>query len=202
MNNPLRICITLDSRSTGGIETHVLHQASALMKAGLTVAIVFVEDHGNHPLLEALHMRGIQARFMDGRISTLRRFFRQWGADLVHSHGYRASILSRIATLFIPVRHFGTYHAGDRHRGKLGLYDWIDRHTAFMSAHTFCVSQEIATRLPVRTTVLDNFIDLPEVAQKCARQIAFVGRLSHEKGPDRLLELTERLPGLRIHVYG
>jgi glycosyltransferase involved in cell wall biosynthesis len=50
--------------------------------------------------------------------------------------------------------------------------------------------------------VLDNFIDTHGLRPALGEQIAFVGRLSHEKGPDRFLRLARRFPRTIFHCYG
>ena len=49
---------------------------------------------------------------------------------------------------------------------------------------------------------MDNFIELPPKPELSGREIAFVGRLSHEKGPDYMLDLARAAPDLELHLYG
>ena len=53
------IWLLVDSRGTGGIETHILELASALQQQARPVVVVFLKDYGPHPLRDALSVRGI-----------------------------------------------------------------------------------------------------------------------------------------------
>ena len=84
----------------------------------------------------------------------------------------------------------------------MALYDWLHRQSSRFNNRSFSVSSEIANRLPVQSVVLDNFISIPGVSPKTDSQIAFVGRLSEEKGPDHILSIASQLKPLQFHIYG
>jgi len=48
----------------------------------------------------------------------------------------------------------------------------------------------------------DNFIATDELIMSTGKQVAFVGRLSHEKGPDIYLRLARCFPEEPFHIYG
>jgi len=84
----------------------------------------------------------------------------------------------------------------------MALYDWLHRQSSRIIDKNFVVSQQIASRLPVKSILLDNFISVPHPPVKSGFQIAFVGRLSEEKGPDHILSIAARLPGIQFDLYG
>ncbi len=202
MHSQNRIWLTLDSRTTGGIETHVMQLAMGLKQAGLHVEVVFIKSYGDHPLIPLLQQKSIEIAVLNGRFVTLVQRIKSSRPDIIHSHGYKAGLLCRLAARLTSTIHISTYHAGEINRGKLAAYDWIDRQTAWLNHQSLAVNQDIAGRLPTDSRVLDNFIAIPANEAKTARQIAFVGRLSHEKGPDHMLRLASRLPEFEMHFYG
>ncbi|MBT5746918.1 MAG: glycosyltransferase, partial [Gammaproteobacteria bacterium] len=54
------IHLLLDSRTLGGIETHVLQLAKGLQKMGHHPRVVFLTDYGPHPLQRLLQQADIQ----------------------------------------------------------------------------------------------------------------------------------------------
>ena len=202
MHEPYKIWLALDSRTTGGIETHVMQLALGLKQAGQQVEVVFIKAYGAHPLVPLLHQKGIETTVLDGRFLTIIKRIKIGKPGIIRSHGYKAGLLCRMAARLTSTLHVSTYHAGEISRGKLAVYDWIDRYTAWLNHQSFAVNMDIARRLPTDSRVMDNFIAIPEIEPKADKQIAFVGRLSHEKGPDHILGLAARLPATGFHFYG
>lgn len=196
------IWLLLDSSKPGGIESHVLQLAVGLSRYGENVKVVFLTRYGEHPLRTALHSRGIATDTLDGHITTLWKEIRKARPSVIHTHGYKAGILGRLAARLSGVPVVSTYHAGEHSRGRLAVYDWLDRQSARLASAVFAVSPQIASRLPVVARQVDNFVDTTESEISSGGEIAFVGRLSEEKGPDIFLRLASRLPGQDFHVYG
>ena len=90
-----------------------------------------------------------------------------------------------------------TFHSGDLGRGKLRLYSQIDLWTAWIGK-SIAVSEIIKGWLPKKARLIPNFVDVPEpTASRPSKsdnktlQVAFVGRLSHEKGPDLFCQIAK-----------
>ncbi len=197
----------LDSRSIGGIETHVATLATALQTRGYCVVVLFWQRYAQrHPIEQKLSQDGIKVRYLHGRWGNLRRAYRLDQPLIVHTHGYKAGLIGRLLKLVTGVAVVSSFHAGEQPTGKLALYTWMDRFTASLSDRVVAISDEIAGRLQ-RGQVIRNFVALPE-RQPCQldahqrKTVAFVGRLSHEKGPDRFVELARMLPEVRFAIYG
>ncbi|GAK20255.1 glycosyltransferase SypH [Vibrio sp. JCM 19052] len=63
------------------------------------------------------------------------------------------------------------------------------------------MSQAIQDKLPTQSELLNNFVTIPE--QHCRyKEIAFVGRLSHEKGADRFIDIARQIPDIEFSIYG
>ena len=196
------IWLLLDSRTLGGIETHVLQLAEGLHRHNVNVKVVFLSHYGPHPLHNLLRQRKISYSNLNGRLTTLCRALKKDTPAIIHTHGYKAGIVGRLAAYLCRIPVVTTYHAGELPSGRLALYDWMDRHTAWLADRVLAVSAEIAERIPTPVQVTDNFVSTRELTCSSGEQIAFVGRLSHEKGADRFLKLAQYFPELDFHIYG
>ncbi|MCV6589542.1 MAG: glycosyltransferase family 4 protein [Marinobacterium sp.] len=197
------IILLLDSRQGGGIESHILQLAIALQQRGYPVVVLFMVDYGPHPLQGSLDAAGIQWQIAPGRYPALARWLCRY-ALLVNTHGYKAGIVGRLLARLMRVPVVSTWHAGEQGHGRLRVYQWLDRLTAPL-APALAVSQPIADRLPVPAQVIRNFTALPAPPtrqQPTSLQVGFVGRLSHEKGPDLFCQLATALPAGRAEMFG
>lgn len=186
----------LDSRGLGGIESHVLTLAAGLRARGHDARVMFLADHGAHPLRETLDARDLPWEIAGGARGLARRLAARRPA-LVHTHGYKAGILGRVLsrTLRLPV--LSSFHAGEPGVGRLRLYTALDRWTARLAPRV-AVSPAIAATLPGSVSIVPNFVPRPVAPpDRPARRpvLGFVGRLSPEKGPDLFLTLARRLAG-------
>jgi len=196
------IWLLLDSRKPGGIESHILQLAIGLHHHKETVTVVFMSHYGDHPLRNALHRYDIPTISLDGHITTLWQTIRKAQPSVIHTHGYKAGIYGRLLARMCNIPVASTYHSGETTSGRLGVYCWLDRFSAALADRIFAVSPQIAAALPDTTQVSDNFIDTDNLKISNKNQIAFVGRLSQEKGPDRYLLLAHQFPSLNFHIYG
>lgn len=195
------IWLALDSRGAGGIESHVAQLAQALQAEGRAVRIVLLADYGGHPLQAQAAAAGIPLECLDGSPLALWQALRRARPALLHTHGYKAGILGRLAATLLRLPVVSTFHAGEPGRGRLRLYQWLDEHSAGLGISA-AVSAPIAARLGGRAALLDNFVCLPPARIHAPLSLAFVGRLSHEKGPDQFLAIARELPQLTCLVFG
>ena len=119
----------------------------------------------------------------------------------LHSHGYKAGIYARVVCLLTPCKMLSTYHAGEITRGKLAWYERLDRWTNPFNTHSFSVSKEITQRVLGKSELINNFVNLTKNISS-GKQLAFVGRLSKEKGPDIFIQLAKTMPAKNFHIYG
>jgi glycosyltransferase involved in cell wall biosynthesis len=119
-------------------------------------------------------------------------------------HGYKAGILARLPARLLGIPVVTTFHSGERSGWPLKLYEWADEWTS-ISGERVAVSSAVQSRLPLRSTLITNFLpESPAPAETALpRHVAFVGRLSAEKGPDLFCALASQAPpGLQWHAYG
>lgn len=197
-----KIWLALDSRGFGGIESHVEQLALGLGNAATDVRVVFLNDYGSHPVQRRLLYSGMQCDSLDGRVTSLWQKVRKERPDVIHTHGYKAGILLRPMCKALGITCASTFHSGEEKQGKLRIYDWLDRHTAFLADKVFAVSTPILATLPCRAELADNFVNTRDIKPSSGEDIAFVGRLSKEKAPDRYIRLAKHFPYMDFHIYG
>ncbi len=199
-----KICLLIDSKTYGGIETHVCHLAKGLVASGKQVCIVLITDHGFHPVFDQDDsIKSIMYKAEKG-IFSLFSLLEKLEVDLIHTHGYKAGIFGRLFGFIYQKAIVSTFHAGERGNLKMRFYCWLDRVTAFRST-CICVSKQIAQSISSNTTVIQNFVEMPKednLDTKQAKKIAFVGRFSFEKGPDLFYQIVTKLPEMEFTMFG
>lgn len=192
----------VDSRSYGGIESHIFYLATALAEKQRQVCVVFINDYGLHPLEQKLRDNNIPYMKCSGIIDFI-KCVRRLQPCAIHSHGYKGNLVSRLAGKIFNIPTVCSFHAGDCETLRLKFYTTLDRKTAFLS-RPVAINEFIAKTLSGQPRVIDNFVPLPAHFKTIERiqNIGFVGRLSHEKAPDRFVDLASRFPKMTFHVFG
>ena len=194
----------IDSRSPGGIETHVLNLSKWLNKNGYRSQVIFLKDHGEHPLKQQLTDEGISWQCLNGYKALIHLITHS--PCLLSTHGYKAGIIGRVIGKCCKTPVVSTFHSGDLGAGRLKLYSYLDSLSAVLADRAISVSPEIAARLPISSNQIMNFITPQSMPVERGNQIAFVGRLSPEKGPDSFARITAQLSQLgqpaNFHIYG
>lgn len=192
----------IDSKHCGGIETHILQLSRWLRAHGLNTEVVFLARYGAaHPLERPLLESGISVKYLDGPGALFRLIFNQ--RVILATHGYKAGILGRMVARCCGTPVISTFHSGDPGAGKLALYSRLDEMTAGLAQRIICVSGRIQSRLNVQSSVIPNFVKAHRIPRKPGDQIAFVGRLSQEKGPDLFTNIAAAFKDpSQFHIYG
>lgn len=200
------VWLVIDSYTLGGIETHVEQLASGLRNANQPVSVWLVTRYSTPSLLaERLAALSIPVYYINDKNTSATHFYQQLINEkplAVHAHGYKASLLTKIVCLLTSTPQITTYHAGETPQGRVWLYDWLDRYSALLSKRSIAVSDKISEKLPVVSLRFNNFIETSDIEPSFGHQIAFVGRVSHEKAPDRFKQLSIDLPEWDFHIYG
>ena len=215
---PNEIWLLLDSQTFGGIETHVLELAKGLKAHQRQVRIILLTRYSPAPpIIERLEKSVLSFSFLqdltttDGSsVTQLSHAIDTYQPRLLHCHGYKSSIIGKLTKLLYPrlsLYQVSTYHAGETPKGRVWLYDAIDRYTSFLSSHSLVVSNKIKEKIPSATTILNNFVSMPERQpspefSSSSYRFGFVGRLSHEKAADRFIDLAIQFPDHHFHLFG
>ena len=190
----------LDSRGIGGIETHVQGLSDALRDIGIATKIVRINDYGEHPVFGDADASAHIA--LKGVADTIRRICFE-RPRLVHTHGYKAGIIGRLAARASGVPSVSTFHAGDRGVGLVRAYTFLDEATSRLSP-AMAVSELIRQRLP-HARYAPNFVAKPtsvKTFDNTRKIFGFVGRFSEEKGVDRFCALARACPDLNFVAFG
>lgn len=192
----------VDSRTIGGIESHILNLTRWLMSHGYRTEIVFLRGYGNpHPLQERLASAHIKSHTLNGTAALIQLLTKH--DCLLATHGYKAGLIGRLVGKLCRTPVVSTYHNGDVGSGKLRFYTWLDALTSVLASGTICVSPEIKHRLPAQSLLLPNFVKGNHIPTPPGQQVAFVGRLSEEKGPDQFALMTRQFAKeADLQVYG
>ena len=199
------IWLFLDSGGVGGVETHVKALFLAFRRAGTPVRIVLLQEHPNNAWLDQLRAVDADPLILDGGFRNLLKALRTHRPAVLHTHGYKAGIFGRFAARLTGTPVVSTFHAGERVPGKVGLYQRLDEWSSVLGRR-IAVSPPIQKHLPFRSTFIPNFILTSETPPRAPLPpvVAFVGRLSHEKGPDYFCRLASLYDGAPVEwrVYG
>jgi glycosyltransferase involved in cell wall biosynthesis len=194
----------VDSSGIGGIESHIVNLTRALNALGHTTKIILLKRHNNNPWFEQLDRAGLDYQTLNGGFLNLCKAIRSQRPNLIHTHGYKAGILGRIAAKICHIPVVSTFHAGECGAFPVSLYQTIDEWSSFLGGR-IAVNQIITDKMPFKTQVIRNFIfnKTQEANTQKPLAIGFVGRLSYEKGPDIFCEIANRVtPNIPFHVFG
>lgn len=146
----------------------------------------------------ALHEFRMSYAFDAGVLGQLRRYAAQNGIGLVHTHGYRGTLLARLAGLGVPV--INTCH-GEILEASLRLRGWQWAELRAMRRHrlTIACSDFVRGWLESRglrrekIRVIHNCYEPPDWAVGQLRQIGQLGRLSFGAGDELVVLYAGRL---------
>lgn len=192
----MKIGIVLDTRTYAGIESHVYGVATALNGTEaipLEVCFIRLKHYGEHILIPKLECKNIRTHTVNEGFRDFFNFIRKNKFHVLHSHGYKANLWCRLASIICKSKHIATYHSGDQGTGKLFYYDFLDRLSACLSDHNIAVSHPIAKSLYSRATVMFNALDCTHISMTYGNKIGFVGRFSCEKAPERFIDIARTL---------
>jgi glycosyltransferase involved in cell wall biosynthesis len=159
-------------------------------------------------------------------IYRLKRFIKQRGITIIHSHGYKSNFYGFAAADTQKVRRVTTCHNWLGADSKMRFYAWLDKKIVARFDKIIAVSQTIhqellRQRIPAnKITIIPNGISLnryhnSKIADqlreefsitKDCKVIGTVGRLSAEKGQTHLLRAVEkvlsRYPKIVVLIVG
>jgi len=192
----------IDTSTVGGIETHVLHLSRALQQHNINNQVVQIKSYGDHPVFDAAENADIDVIRCHGIKDTLKRCLKEQ-PDVIHAHGAKACLIAKFLRAISFQTIVCTYHTGETGVGLQGMYDRLNQWSAFIG-QAVAVSDLIASKLLGSAHRIDNFIPMPKQTLASAEQqsYAFVGRLSHEKGPDRFVALAKEHEESAFSLFG
>jgi glycosyltransferase involved in cell wall biosynthesis len=215
----------------GGLERVVVQLCAGLVRRGHEVTCIVIAEQGGRPvpvlvgdltaagvrieLLRVPHRAYLkERREVHSLLSSIR-------PAVAHTHGYHADVLLRSVAQDLAIPTLATLHGFTGGSNKNRAFEWLQCRSARQMDAVIAVSRPLADRLsaqgvdPARIRVIRNAWAAPGafLARAEARDrlrirpeelaIGWVGRLTHEKGPDQALETVPRLPDpVRLHFLG
>ncbi len=199
----------------GGLESVVTALALGQSAAGdhVTVVPVFSSvDSAPHPLVEALEAECVEVRPIvvsgrdyRGERAAVADILSTTGADVLHTHGYRPDVVDSPIGRKLGVATATTVHGYTGGGWRNRLYEWLQtrsfRHFDGVVVVSAKLRRELiasgvsASRVYLIRNAWSAPASFPDRAATRARlglvddgpRVAFVGRLSREKGPDVFL---------------
>lgn len=197
------IALFIDASTVGGIERYVSHLAAAMRTADdFDIHVILWKDYGNSVLQHCFLNAKVPLHDANGSLFKLLCILQKQKFTILHSHGYKANLISRLVRVVAGVKVITSHHNGDLGTGKVRLYTELDRRTAFFSTN-WVVSQDIKNRLQAPSLVMPNFVPL-NVSQQPPKgnKIVFAGRLVDIKRIDRVLSIARLCPEQPFLVFG
>jgi len=203
------VILFVDSSLIGGIESHLIAMSKLLERYNIMSSVLFYQDHNNREFYHRLDKANITYGFAGGNLKSLNEILKMFPRSaLLHTHGYKASIMGKLVCRWQNRPCISTYHAGEAGVGKVYFYNKLDKLLSYFSFN-FAVSNSLTKEL-YNAELLENFISVKKptklriLRSKQEINIGFVGRLSHEKGPDIFIEAAKHSAStnLNFHMFG
>jgi glycosyltransferase involved in cell wall biosynthesis len=224
----MKVLHTISSSGMYGAEGVILNLSQRINSSGHT-SLLGIFKHGDRlesPLFEAARAAGIESYLIPCKgpidfssVRTLRSLLRRTNADVLHAHGYKADIYSRLAVRHREIPLISTCHNWLDTDAATRLYGYLDRLALRHFTRVVAVSAAVRGRLidsgvlNERVSIIRNGVEVDAFSsqERIARglgplTIGFAGRLSIEKGADLFLRIGaaihERFPTVRFLIVG
>jgi len=196
----MKIFQIVDSKNFGGIETHITQLCLFLKENNHNVQVIFITKYKKNALREILKENDI--KYTEGN---LKQQIKNNADSVFHSHGYKANIFNKMYKLIYRHNVICSYHSGEKHKGKVFLYEMLDKKSAFLSNKNIAISNSIEKQLlTFNKEVVYNFInkDSDYIPEKTLKNLSFVGRLSSEKNPSDFIDISKCYNNLKFNIFG
>lgn len=223
---PPRVLHVVAPMYEGGLERVVTMLAVAQRAAGVDARVVAVLDRaGAHPFVERLAAHGVPVQAL---VVSRRGYLEERRAiaalaatapdTVVHTHGYRPDVIAASAARRAGRATVSTVHGFTGGGWRNRIYEALQVRALRRADAVVAVAATVARRLegqgvpPARLATLANaFAPYPDLLDRAAAraalgvapdavQVAWVGRVSHEKGADVLVRALPALADLPVRV--
>lgn len=211
----MRVLHVLYSNRFSGAE-NVVCQIIGMFRENPDVEMIYCSPDGQ--IREALAERDVEfAPISELSRAELRRVIAEVKPDVIHAHDMRASFVAARACKKIPlVSHIHNNAFDSRGISPKSIAYIL---AARKAKHIFWVSQSAYEGYAFhkifaeKSEVLQNIIDIDALYEKMAKDegaysydLAYVGRLTHPKNPQRLMEVIAKMktrkPDVKVAVVG
>jgi glycosyltransferase involved in cell wall biosynthesis len=221
----LKVLHLLAPARFGGLERVVLALTTGQKETGHEVGVIMLLERGvtEPPLAGDLDAAGIPiirvvrpARAFRSQRSAIMKICRRATPDVLHTHGYLPDVLAASLGKTFPVTRVSTVHGFTAGGWRNRFYEWLQRRSYARFDAVVAVSKKLALDLAPRVseralhTLTNVWMQDEQLAPEAARaalglsleafHIGWVGRISHEKGADTLIEAIPALTDIKLHV--
>lgn len=211
----IKILHLLQSNKFSGAE-NVVCQIVGMFQADDNIQMIYCSRDGQ--IRDALIERNIFfAPIKNLSVKEIKRVIREQKPDIIHAHDMRASFVAARACGKIPL--ISHVHNNNFDSRGLSIKSIAYLFAAIKSKHIFWVSKSsfdgyaFHKFLNKKSTILYNIINIDDLYCKMDRDnrtydydVIYVGRLTYQKNPKRLIRLFEKvvkkLPRVKIGVVG
>ena len=232
LDGRIRIAVIISEARATGLVRQLFETLSRLEHENCEVKVALILRSGvdSTPITSELSSRGIRYEVLreasawdPGLVPKANQFLSSWGPDLVQTHGYKPNALGLLAHRRLGLPWVAFYHGRTATDLKVRVYHHLNcqvmSHANTIVAVAHGVQGHLPRRARKRVRVIENAV-IGGSGATCSREecrkrlrlqphehaVGFVGRLSHEKGPDLFLEsfalLVRRVPDARAVIVG
>lgn len=225
---PIRVLQVVAPAPVGGLERVVELLTVGLHRRGhvVTLVPVFSDDDSSGGFVDRIRDAGVPIEEIRTRARAYlreRRAFRRICAenrpDLVHTHGYRPDVVDSGAARKLGISTLTTVHGYTGNDLKNRFYETLQKGVLRRFDAVVAVSEVLEEELRERPLGPGRVRCIPNAyaprrnlfpAEEARRRLGarrdrfnagWVGRISHEKGPDVLVEALEHLSDLPLTVH-
>lgn len=211
----MRILHLLNSNRFSGAE-NVVCQIMHMMQEEEQIEMIYCSPDGQ--IREALAERKLPFLALQTlSVSEVRRAIREYQPDLIHAHDMRAAFIATLACGKIPL--ISHIHNNNFDSRGVSVKSVLFLLAAIKSKRIFWVSDSAMSQycfrkwISKKNELLCNIIDIDAAYRKMQTdlqeytyEVAYIGRLSYEKNPERLLTVLQKVvqncPDVRVAIVG
>jgi glycosyltransferase involved in cell wall biosynthesis len=227
---PLRVLHAIAPARTGGAERVLVQLAAAQRDRGHAVH-VFLSldplDATDHPVSQALQDAGIAVtvaavggRAYGAERQSFRAVLQGVEPSVVHAHGYRADLVDLPVARRRGIACVSSFHGFTGGGWRNAINEWLQLRAARRLDAAIAVADSVAHRLVAAGVPQDVLHLIPNaiaparaaLSRDDARAmlglppdvpaVGWIGRLSHEKGPDLMIDALVAAPSLHLAIVG
>ena len=228
----MKVLHVIARMNVGGTATYLLNLLEGLDNAGVEahLAVGYVPKNereeskiASQNYWRIKHLSREISPYKDFRSRVeIKKLIEKINPDIIHSHTFKAGALVRSLTVNVPIIHtFHGHHLYDPDYGKFKgwMLRIIEKSLARKSTKIVTIGKRIGLELrQAKIGIPSQYVSIPpgvarprlfsrseiekEIGIQKGINILWMGRLTHVKRPDRMIEIAKRFPRINFVVAG